>query len=34
MKESIVSGFKKCGLFVALDGSEAHEENIEGILMK
>jgi hypothetical protein len=31
MKESIVRSFKKCGLSVALDGSEDHEVNIEGI---
>ena len=32
MKESIVRSFKKCGLSVALDGSEDQEVNIEGIL--
>lgn len=31
MKESIVWIFKKCSLSIALDGSEDHEINIEGI---
>ena len=32
MKDSIIRSFKKCGLSVALDGSENDEVNIEGLL--
>ena len=32
MKDSIIRSFKKCGLSVALDGSENEEVNIEGLL--
>ena len=32
MKDSIICSFKKCGLLVALDGSEDDEVNIEGLL--
>ena len=31
MKDSIIRSFKKCGLSVALDGSEDDQVNIEGI---
>ena len=31
MKDSIIRSFKKCGLSVALDGSENDEVNIEGL---
>ena len=31
MKDSIIRSFKKCGLSVALDGSENDEANIEGL---
>ena len=31
MKDSIKRSFKKCGLSVALDGSENDEVNIEGL---
>ena len=31
MKDSIIHSFKKCGLSVALDGSENDEANIEGL---
>ena len=31
MKDSIIRYFKKCGLSVALDGSENNEVNIEGL---
>ena len=32
MKDSIIRSFKKCGLLVALDGSENDEVNIEGLV--
>ena len=31
MKNSVICSFKKCGLSVALDGSESDEINIEGL---
>ena len=31
MKDSIISSFKKCDLWVALDGSENHELNIDNL---
>ena len=31
MKNSIISSFKKCGLSLALDGSENDKVNIEGL---
>ena len=31
MKDSIIRSFKKCGLSVALDGSENDEVSIEGL---
>ena len=31
MKDSKIPSFKKCGLSVALDGSESHEVNFEGL---
>ena len=31
MKDSIIRSFKKCGLSVALDGSEKDEVNIESL---